>query len=107
MDEPFSNLDRRLRDTIRDETVAILRETKATTVVVTHDPEEAMRIADRIVLMRAGAIVQQGSAEELYHRPIDHFAARFFCDLNEIAAVAGADHVATPVGTFPAMGRSA
>ena len=56
MDEPFSNLDRRLRDAIRDETVAILRENGATTVVVTHDPEEAMRIADRIVLMqRRGA----------------------------------------------------
>ena len=60
MDEPFSNLDRRMRDAVRDETVAILRETGATTIVVTHDPEEAMRIADRIVLMRAGRIVQQG-----------------------------------------------
>ena len=58
MDEPFSNLDRRMRDAIRDETVAILRETGATTMVVTHDPEEAMMIADRIVLMRAGRIVQ-------------------------------------------------
>src|SRR5206468_4545910 len=56
MDEPFSNLDRRMRDAIRDETVAILRETRATTIVVTHDPEEAMRIADRIVLMRKGRI---------------------------------------------------
>ena len=69
MDEPFSNLDRRLRDAVRDETVAILRETGATTVVVTHDPEEAMRIADRIVLMRAGRVVQAGTAEELYRRP--------------------------------------
>ena len=60
MDEPFSNLDRRMRDAIRDETVAILRETGATTIVVTHDPEEAMRIADRIVLMRAGRIMQAG-----------------------------------------------
>ena len=69
MDEPFSNLDRRMRDAIRDETVAILRETGATTIVVTHDPEEAMRIADRIVLMRAGRIIQQGDAEDLYLRP--------------------------------------
>ena len=63
MDEPFSNLDRRLRDAIREETIAILREMGATTIVVTHDPEEAMRIADRIVLMRAGRIVQDGDAE--------------------------------------------
>ena len=43
-----------------------------------------MRIADRIVLMRAGRIVQQGGAEELYRRPADLFAARFFCDFNEV-----------------------
>src|SRR3954471_3794126 len=84
MDEPFSNLDRRMRDAIREETVAILRETGATTVVVTHDPEEAMRIADRIVLMRQGRIVQEGPAETLYREPVDIFAARFFCDFNEV-----------------------
>ena len=61
MDEPFSNLDRRMRDAVREETVALLREMGATTIIVTHDPEEAMRIADRIVLMRAGRIVQAGS----------------------------------------------
>src|SRR3954464_8639086 len=66
MDEPFSNLDRRMRDVIREETVAILRETGATTIVVTHDPEEAMLIADRIVLMQAGRIVQEGTAEDIY-----------------------------------------
>ena len=57
MDEPFSNLDRRLRDVVRDETAALLQETGATSIIVTHDPEDAMRIADRIVLMRAGRIV--------------------------------------------------
>ncbi len=104
MDEPFSNLDRRLRDSVRDETVAILRETGATTIVVTHDPEEAMRIADRIVLMRAGAIVQQGAAEDLYRRPADLFAARFFCDFNEVEGTVRGGRVATPVGLFPAPG---
>ena len=104
MDEPFSNLDRRLRDTVRDETVAILRETGATTVVVTHDPEEAMRIADRIVLMRSGSIVQAGTAEELYRRPTDLFAARFLCDFNEIEGLCQGGQVSTPVGIFPAPG---
>src|SRR5918912_181896 len=84
MDEPFSNLDRRMRDAIRDETVAVLREIGATTVVVTHDPEEAMRIADRIVLMRSGRIVQAGDAETIYRAPADLLAARFFCDFNEV-----------------------
>ena len=102
MDEPFSNLDRRMRDAIRDETVAILRETHATTVVVTHDPEEAMRIADRIVLMRAGAIVQEGRAEDIYRRPADIQAARFFCDLNEVEGIARGGRAETPVGLFAA-----
>jgi iron(III) transport system ATP-binding protein len=102
MDEPFSNLDRRMRDAVRDETVAILREIGATTIVVTHDPEEAMRIADRIVLMRSGTIIQHGSAEDLYLRPADLFAARFFCDFNEVEAVAEGGRVSTPVGVFPA-----
>jgi len=104
MDEPFSNLDRRMRDAIRDETVAILRETRATTIVVTHDPEEAMRIADRIVLMSAGTIVQQGPAEEIYRRPVNLFAARFFCDFNEIEGTVRKGQVSCPVGVFPAPG---
>ena len=104
MDEPFSNLDRRMRDAIRQETIAILREMGATTIVVTHDPEEAMRIADRIVLMRSGRIVQAGDAETIYRRPVDLFAARFFCDFNEIDGVAKDRRVATPLGTFGAPG---
>src|SRR3712207_366315 len=104
MDEPFSNLDRRMRDAIRDETVAILRESGATTMVVTHDPEEAMMIADRIVLMRSGQVVQQGTAEEIYSHPADLFAARFFCDFNEVEGTVRNGQVSTPVGVFPAPG---
>lgn len=88
MDEPFSNLDQRMRTSIREQTVALLREKLTTAVVVTHDPVEAMGIADRIVLMNAGRIVETGSPEELYNRPRTLFAARFFCDLNELAGVA-------------------
>jgi ABC-type spermidine/putrescine transport systems, ATPase components len=102
MDEPFSNLDRRMRDAIRDETVAILRETGATTIVVTHDPEEAMRIADRIVLMRAGTVIQEGTSEEIYKRPVSLFAARFFCDFNEVRGVVRGGQASCPVGVFPA-----
>ena len=104
MDEPFSNLDRRMRDAIREETIAILREMGATTIVVTHDPEEAMRIADRIVLMRAGRIVQMGDAETMYGAPVDLLAARFFCDFNEVEGVVRDRRVATPLGAFPAEG---
>jgi iron(III) transport system ATP-binding protein len=104
MDEPFSNLDRRLRDAVREETAALLRETGATAMIVTHDPEDAMRIADRIVLMRAGRIIQVGTAEALYRRPASLFAARFFCDFNEVDARASDGAVALPFGRWPAPG---
>ena len=104
MDEPFSNLDRRMRDLVREETLALLREMGATAVVVTHDPEEAMRIADRVVLMRKGAIVQAGPARELYERPVDLAAARFFCDFNEVDGTVKAGRADTPLGLFPAPG---
>jgi iron(III) transport system ATP-binding protein len=102
MDEPFSNLDRRMRDSVRVDTVALLRETGATCVMVTHDPEEAMRIADRIVLMRDGRVVQVGAPEELYRRPADLEAARFFCDLNELPCMVREGAAETPFGRVPA-----
>ena len=104
MDEPFSNLDRRMRDAVREETVALLRELGATTLIVTHDPEEAMRIADRIVLMRRGTIVQSGTAVDLYRRPVDLTAARFFCDFNEVDGVVRGGRADSPLGLFPAPG---
>ncbi len=106
MDEPFSNLDRRLRDVVRDETAALLEETGATSIIVTHDPEDAMRIADRIVLMRAGRIVQVGTGEELYRQPTSLFAARFFCDLTEIEGRVSGGAVDTPLGRFAAPGMA-
>lgn len=102
MDEPFSGLDSRLKDTVRDETLAILRETRATTLVVTHDSEEAMRIADRIALLKDGRLVQFGTAEDLYHRPRDLFAAAFFSELNVFHCVAQSGTVETPLGVFAA-----
>jgi iron(III) transport system ATP-binding protein len=104
MDEPFSNLDRRMRDAVREDTVALLRETGATCIMVTHDPEEAMRIADRIVLMREGRIVQEGPPEQLYRQPVDLAAARFFCDLNELDCIVRGGEADTPFGCAPAPG---
>ncbi|MGL4727879.1 MAG: ABC transporter ATP-binding protein [Bosea sp. (in: a-proteobacteria)] len=104
MDEPFSNLDQRLRDEVRTETLALIRELRATTIIVTHDPQDAMRLADRIVLLRKGRIVQAGAASELYNHPVDLYAARFFCDFNELPAIAGDGLVETPFGDFPLSG---
>ena len=102
MDEPFSGLDARLKDTVRDETLAILRETHATSVVVTHDAEEAMRIADRIALLREGRLVQVGSAEDLYYRPCDLFTAAFFSELNVFDGVSASGTMDTPFGAVDA-----
>jgi iron(III) transport system ATP-binding protein len=104
MDEPFSNLDRRLRDVVRDETAALLQETGATSIIVTHDPEDAMRIADRIVLMRAGRVEQIGTGETLYRRPKSLFAARFFCDFTEVEGRIVGGAIDTPIGRFAAPG---
>lgn len=106
MDEPFSGLDQRLRDSVRDETIAILREMRATCLMVTHDPEEAMRVADRILLMKHGQIVQDGTARELYYQPVDLASAQFFSEVNLLEGEIVDEAVITPVGTFPAEGKS-
>jgi iron(III) transport system ATP-binding protein len=102
MDEPFSGLDPRLREKMREETLAILHETRATSIVVTHDAEEAMRMGDRVALMRKGRVVQTGKALDLYRAPKDIFAARTFSDLNELTAFVEQGSAATPLGRFAA-----
>ncbi len=84
LDEPFSGLDRGLRDSIRDETLHMLKASGAACVLVTHDPEEAMFMADRIALMRDGRIIQDGPPDGLYYHPADAFAARFLGDANRL-----------------------
>jgi multiple sugar transport system ATP-binding protein len=77
MDEPLSNLDAKLRISMRTELKAIHASAKATTVFVTHDQAEAMSIADRIVIMRDGEIVQIGSPAEVYEKSVNLFVADF------------------------------
>ncbi|SOE01121.1 ABC transporter ATP-binding protein [Caenispirillum bisanense] len=105
LDEPFSGLDRRLRDQVRDETLHVLKASGVATVMVTHDPEEAMFMADAIALMNRGRIVQMGSPVELYCYPKTAFAARFFGEVNEFAARVGAGgQVETPLGPLDGRG---
>jgi iron(III) transport system ATP-binding protein len=106
MDEPFSGLDSRLKDSIRSETLTILRETRATAIVVTHDSEEAMRMADRIALLRDGRLVQVGTSDDLYRRPNDAFAAAFFSEINAFDGIVQDGRVDTPVGKIAAPGFS-
>ncbi len=104
MDEPFSGLDNRLRDGIRDDTLEILREEDAAVLLVTHEPDEAMRMADDIALMRGGRIVQQGAPYNVYNAPVDRDAVAFFSDINVIRGTVRGALTETPFGQFLAPG---
>ena len=102
MDEPFSGLDSRLKDSVRGETLAVLRQSRATAIVVTHDAEEAMRMADRIALLKDGKLVQTGTALELYQQPSSLFVAGFFSELNVFDSIAFGGMAKTPFGNAEA-----
>jgi iron(III) transport system ATP-binding protein len=104
MDEPFSGLDNRLRDGIRDETLQILKEEGAAVILVTHEPEEAMRMADQIALMRDGRIMQIGAPYNVYNAPCDRAAAAFFSDINVVTGRVEGALTTTPFGEFLAPG---
>ena len=97
LDEPLSNLDARLRLDMRTELQRVQKETGVTMVFVTHDQAEALSLADRIVVMRAGAIEQIGTPEEIYNRPVSRFVADFVGFENVFAIRDGRLHAATGV----------
>jgi len=86
LDEPLSNLDARLRADMRDEIRRIQRTLNITTIYVTHDQEEAMSMADRIVVMNRGFVEQIGSPREIYERPATQFVADFIGQVNFLRA---------------------
>ncbi len=100
LDEPFSSLDASLRAGLRREVELILREAGASAVLVTHDQEEALSLADRIAVMRDGAVVQTGTPEEIYHRPLDRWTAQFVGEVNVLHGVADPLGVNTELGFF-------
>lgn len=77
LDEPLAALDPITREELQDELAALVAELGATSVLVTHDLREATKLADRIVLMRSGRIVQQGTLHELATAPLDPYVSRF------------------------------
>ena len=81
-DEPLSNLDAKLRRHVRDEIRALQQMLKLTVVYVTHDQQEALAVSDRVVVMNAGRIAQDGSPRELYEQPVSRFVADFIGDAN-------------------------
>jgi iron(III) transport system ATP-binding protein len=104
LDEPFSNLDAELRAQVRAEVRQILGDANATAVLVTHDQEEALSLADRIAVMWDGRIVQDGNPEELYHRPVSRGVAAFVGDAQFLPGEGHGRRVATELGELPASG---
>ncbi len=90
LDEPLSALDAKVRVHLRHEIKELQRKLGVTTVMVTHDQEEALAMADRIVVMNHGVIEQVGSPTEVYRQPASLFVADFIGEMNQIPAVAGA-----------------
>ncbi|MCZ7482799.1 ABC transporter ATP-binding protein [Rhizobium rhizogenes] len=86
LDEPLSALDAQIRKRLRDELKRIQRESGLTSILVTHDQDEALSLGDRISVMNAGRIAQTASPQELYYRPADLFVAGFIGDANIITA---------------------
>ena len=98
LDEPLSNLDAKLRETMRTEIRQIQQRTRATTLFVTHDQDEALDMADRIALMNGGLIEQFGSPHEIYERPRTRFVANFIGRANLFEAAIGSESSTGPDG---------
>ncbi len=103
LDEPFSSLDASLRGELRREVELILRDVGATAVLVTHDQEEALSLADRLAVMREGRIVQVGTPRDVYWRPAERWVAQFVGEVNVLHGVARGRNVSTDFGTFDLM----
>jgi iron(III) transport system ATP-binding protein len=101
LDEPFSNLDAALRADVRADVRAILSDAKATAVVVTHDQEEALSLADRVAVMRDGRILQIDTPLDVYSQPDERFVATFVGDADVVPGHADDGRVVTAIGALP------
>jgi iron(III) transport system ATP-binding protein len=104
LDEPFSALDAGLREELRADVRATLKAAGATALLVTHDQEEALGIADHVVVLRDGAVAQFARPQTIYTSPADLGVALFVGEALTFAGVARAGLVETPLGTLPTSG---
>jgi iron(III) transport system ATP-binding protein len=102
LDEPFASLDTHLRASVRQEVARILRESSTTTLLVTHDQDEALSLADLVAVLRDGRIAQYATPQDLYARPVDDELARFVGEANIFDGVLNGAFVDTPFGKLPA-----
>ena len=101
LDEPFSSLDASLRASVRSDVQAVLRSAGTTAVLVTHDQDEALSIADHVAVIREGRIGQAGTPQALYGLPADPDLARFFGEINLVRGTTVGGSVQTPLGLLP------
>lgn len=108
LDEPLSNLDANLRDEMRELILQVQRHFGITTLVVTHDQQDAVLLADHIALMRGGQLQQFGTPDALFYRPADEQVARFFGGVNFLPGAIDQQAIRTSIGTFsvPVNGMS-
>ncbi|MBS7812475.1 ABC transporter ATP-binding protein [Roseococcus pinisoli] len=104
LDEAFASLDTRLREQVRDDTLKVLEQAGIPALIVTHDAEEAMFMADRIALIRQGQVAQLGTPEELYLHPADPFVAGFLGEVNRLPAHVSQGFATGALGGIPAPG---
>jgi iron(III) transport system ATP-binding protein len=107
LDEPFSNLDTTLKRSLREEVGEILRNSGITTLLVVHDAEDVMVLADRAVVMRSGEVLQQGDPHTLYREPRDEYVAHFFGETNVLAGTPNGDGFQTELGHLPCPAAAA
>ena len=98
LDEPFSSLDAGLRSSVRSDVQDVLRAGGVTAVLVTHDQDEALSVADQVAVIRDGVIGQFGTPQQLYDHPVDPAMARFLGEANLVSATVEGDRVTTPFG---------
>ncbi len=104
LDEPFAALDASLRASVRADVHEVLRAAGTTTILVTHDQDEALSMADRVAVLRDGTIVQAATPEELYVRPLDVELARFLGDANVVEAMVEDGVARTTLGALEVHG---
>jgi iron(III) transport system ATP-binding protein len=107
LDEPFASLDAHMRSSVREQVQRVLRASQTTTLLVTHDQDEALSLADQVAVLREGRIVQCAPPQDLYAWPVDDEVARFVGEANLIAGtMMDGELVQTPLGILPAQWRS-
>ncbi|WP_417491444.1 ABC transporter ATP-binding protein [Maricaulis sp.] len=102
LDEPFSGLDRRLRGELRERTIDTLRAAGATALIVTHDADEAMAVADQLALMDSGRIIQTGTPDTVWMNPVSAVAAKLLGDVEIVETRISDGTATTPFGTLDA-----